>query len=153
MIIDLEPLNFLHSWLENRLVAYHTNYSKFHTMQNRLCTILGTSKKGLKFSYHLAHQIHLPHQIENAVYIYTDGSKQTGGLNIKFSFRLPNRTSCVREWAAPASSRALRMWVLQPCPHTRNNKQTDVCILQHSTVQQLSYCWPKTLTKCAQLKD
>jgi len=38
-----------------------------------------------------------------------------------------NGTTCVREWAAPAISRALGVWVLQPCPHTRNNKQTDVC--------------------------
>jgi len=49
-----------------------------------------------------------------------------------------NRTACVSEWAAPASSRALGVWELQPCPHTRNNKQTDDCTLQHFTLQQLS---------------
>jgi len=54
-----------------------------------------------------------------------------------------NRTTCVREWAAPASSRALGVWVLQPCPHTRNNKQTDVCTSQHFTLQQLSYGWDR----------
>jgi len=38
------------------------------------------------------------------------------GANIVMS---QNRTTCVRKWAAPASSRALGVWVLQPCPHTQ----------------------------------
>jgi len=64
-----------------------------------------------------------------------------------------NRTTCVREWAAPASSRALGVWVLQPCPHTRNNKQTDVCTSQHFTLQQLSYDWTENIDEiCETIK-
>ncbi|XP_044248759.1 uncharacterized protein [Drosophila takahashii] len=100
-ILDLEPLDLLaKSWASATALRLR-EASAWSTGSSGHSRIL-TNQRYIPHIPTRSEWDHLPHQIENAVNIYTDGSKlnlQTGGgvfspeLDIKVSFRLPDHCS------------------------------------------------------------